>query len=156
GIARATDLPDLFGVQNAPAPIGKLHAANGSVSCTQFISALPSACSDGSYAEQCVSGTCGCINFNNCKTTGLTTGNGSGTVEIGVDFGNGPAGGPPDCYPFFAAYDGTGKKSTTSQEIDFAGVICDPLKGDSAAVTGGWQLFPGDGPAGINGAGGTE
>jgi hypothetical protein len=154
GFAAAQNLPDFFHIQNQPATIGKLKADNFTVTCTHVIQNLAAICTDGSYAAQCVSGICGCINYT-CTNAGGTMGTANATLEIGFDLGNGPAGGAPDCYPIFGFVTGTGKKDLVQEETDFDGVVCDPLTGQVAQANGGWQLFQADNPLVVHGAGGT-
>lgn len=157
GFAAAQNLQDFFGIQNQASPIGKLKADNDSITCTDAFLKLPAVCSDGSYAAQCVSGNCGCLNYSSCKNSGGTIGTGiNGTLEIGFDFGNGPTlGFAPDCYPIFGVFMGSGKKDSHLEETDFDGVACDPLSGPVVLINGGWQLVVADTPLIVNGAGGT-
>jgi hypothetical protein len=156
GSAAAQNLQDFFGL-TAPETIGKLKADNDNVTCTSSISRRKTACSDGSYAAQCASGVCGCINYDTCKNSGGTIGTGaSGTLEIGVDFDNGPTLGlAPDCYPIFGVYTAAGKSDPSGEEADFDGVACDPLSGSVVVINGGWQLISWGSKSIVNGAGGT-
>jgi|HubBroStandDraft_6_1064221.scaffolds.fasta_scaffold442756_1 hypothetical protein len=156
GSAAAQNLQDFFGL-TAPETIGKLKADNSTVTCTSSVLRTKSACSDGSYAAQCVSGVCGCINYDACKNSGGTIGTGSeGTLEIGVDFANGPTLGlAPDCYPIFGVYKAAGKSDPSGEEIDFDGVACDPLSGNVVVINGGWQLIGWGSKSIVDGAGGT-
>jgi hypothetical protein len=156
GSAAAQNLQDFFGL-SPPETIGKLKADNDSVTCTSSISRTKTACSDASYAAQCVSGLCGCINYDACKNSGGTIGTGTtGTLEIGIDFGNGPTLGlAPDCYPVFGVYTASGKSDPAGEETDFDGVACDPLSGNVVVVNGGWQLISWGSNSIVNGAGGT-
>jgi hypothetical protein len=152
------NLQEFFNVPQVQAsPIGKLKADSETATCSHLVSRLPTMCIDGSYAAQCVSGLCGCINYT-CTNSGGTSGTGAGTMEIGFDFANGPTLGlAPDCYPIFGVYIvDTGKKDKAEEETDFDGVACDPLSGAVTQIVGGWQLVSFDeSPSLIDGAGGT-
>ncbi len=149
------NLQDFFGVPNSSSEIGKMKGDNGSFTCSQISLKTTGPCGDGSYADQCASGNCGCLKYS-CSNSGGTTGTGTGDMEIVFDFENGPtAGFAPDCYPLFGVYVGTGKKDALEEETDFNGAVCDPLKGPKASMLGGWQLISWSTAAITNGAGGT-
>ena len=150
------NLQDFFGIANTPATIGKLKADVTTITCTEVDSKVGVACSDGSYAAQCVSGVCGCIHYSQCTNTGGTAGKGLGVLELGFDLGNGATLGlTPDCYPLFGVYTNTGKTDTKGEITNVDAIACDPLSGEVAAVLGGWQLVSWNTDKVADGAGGS-
>jgi len=151
----STTVPGFTGNGPATATLVKGRADVSTITCPSAFSISDTACSDTTYAgdNQCVTANCGCIKWN-CTERNALAGNGTATVEINVDVGNGNAGGtPPDCYPIFGEFD---TASTDVESTAFSGVVCDPVSGKltTAPLTGGWELTGWDTTKITDGAGG--
>jgi hypothetical protein len=142
--AAAQGLQDFFDVPHSSTHIGKLKTDNGSITCTQIDSKSTGSCSSAQPPD----GNCGHIDYS-CTVTGGTAGAGTALMTFEVDLNAGltsrgsgnPTSLAPDCYPFVGDFTATGKKDAFQEETGIAGIACDPLSGENAALIGGWQLL---------------
>ncbi|HLI78430.1 MAG TPA: hypothetical protein VKV03_00535 [Candidatus Binataceae bacterium] len=148
-------IPSFTGNTTSPElPIAKGRADVSTLTCASTASVSSSPCNDATYASDlCVSGICACLTWS-CSERNAFAGNGTATVEIGIDVDNGAALAPPDCYPI------SGQFTTASADAEttaFNGAVCDPViaKSTTAPLTGGWQLIGWNTTKITDGAGGS-
>ncbi len=151
----AITVPSFTGNTTAPeATIAKGRADVSIITCASTASASSSQCNDGTYASDlCLSGNCSCITWS-CSERNAFAGNGTATVEIGIDVGNGAVTQPPDCYPISGQFT---TASTDAETTAFNGSVCDPViaKSTTAPLIGGWQLIGWNTTKITDGAGGS-